>query len=46
MSPQDDALVVETSVETSHHHNIYFDSKYDQFIFYIFFFDMYVYPYC
>lgn len=30
MSPQDDALVVETSSETSHH-NIYFDSKYTWF---------------
>lgn len=30
MSPQDDALVVETSAETSYH-NIYFDSKYTWF---------------
>lgn len=30
MSPQDDALVVETSEENSHH-NIYFDSKYTWF---------------
>lgn len=30
MSPQEDALVVETSSETSHH-NIYFDSKYTWF---------------
>lgn len=30
MSPQDDALVVETNPDTSHH-NIYFDSKYTWF---------------
>lgn len=30
MSPQEDALVVETSLENSHH-NIYFDSKYTWF---------------
>lgn len=30
MSPQEDALVVETSAETSHH-NVYFDSKYTWF---------------